>query len=71
MYMMWLNHKTFRSVGRLSDTSNIHNTPASRKSGYDVLIRYSKLSLMSIVRSNTKISNSADYYTESKDSEDS
>ena len=47
LYMMWLNHTTFRSVGRLSEEpATKRNTSLSRKSGYDALIRYSRMSLL-------------------------
>ena len=46
-YMLWLNHCTFRSIGKLSEPAPPpRNTQSIRKSGYDVLVRYSQMSLI-------------------------
>ena len=47
LYMCWLNHATFSSVGRLSDAPVVErNTARSRVSGYQALVRLSMMSLM-------------------------
>ena len=47
LYMCWLNHSTFSCVGRLSDAPVVdRNTVQSRKSGYQILVRMSQMSLL-------------------------
>ena len=71
IYMMWLNHMTFRSVGRLSEATpaDKHHTLASRKSGYDALIRYSKLSLLTMTKSKSAMTSSLDSGASSRDTQ--
>ena len=45
LYVLWLNHKTFSSIKGVRQTTNSRSTQ-----GYDALVRYSKLSLITSQR---------------------
>ena len=45
LYVLWLNHKTFSSIKGVRQTTNSGSTQ-----GYDALVRYSKLSLITSQR---------------------